>query len=146
MAKFNLFLYFVVVAKLVSMYVDSECLVNTDHFESYMYCVPCFILHFMVKKISLHYFSDGAEVRLLSDPLTPLVFLHFCMLGYFPCFCCHLLTFFKSNFFKKNLLGTFIRVSNSLDSGQPNILSVIDIRTNTLSVLIWVQIVCKDYN
>ena len=31
--------------------------------------------------------------------------------GYLSCFCCHLLTFFKINFFKKNLSGT-------LSSGQ----------------------------
>ena len=29
-----------------------------------------------------------------------------CMLGNFSCFCCHLLTFFKIYFFKKNLSGT----------------------------------------
>ena len=28
------------------------------------------------------------------------------MLGNFSCFCCHLLTFFKTNFIKKNLSGT----------------------------------------
>ena len=46
-----------------------------------------------------------------SFSLTP------CMLGNFSCFCCHLSTFFKINFFK-NSFRNIIRVSNALDSDQ----------------------------
>ena len=42
--------------------------------------------------------------------------LTLCMLGNFSCFCCHLLTFFKSQLFKKILSD--IRLSNSLDTDQ----------------------------
>ena len=38
-----------------------------------------------------------------------------CMLGNFSRFCCHLLTFFKINFFKNR---NTIRVSNGLDPDQ----------------------------
>ena len=50
-----------------------------------------------------------------------------CMVGNFSCYCCHLLTIFKINF-SKNPFRNTIRVSNSLDR---------------ISVLIWVQTVCK---
>ena len=39
-----------------------------------------------------------------------------CMLGNFLCFCCCLLTFFKSNVFKKNTYRNTIRMSKCLDS------------------------------
>ena len=38
-----------------------------------------------------------------------------CMLGNFSCFCCHLLTIIKINFFQKNSLRNTIRVSNGLE-------------------------------
>ena len=44
-------------------------------------------------------------------------------------------TFFKTNFFQKNLSGTL--------SGCQTVW--IQIRTNVMSVLIWVQIICKGY-
>ena len=40
------------------------------------------------------------------------------MLGNFSCFCCHQLTFLKTNFFPKNYLRNTISVSNSLDPDQ----------------------------
>ena len=55
-----------------------------------------------------------------------------CMLGNFSCFCCHLPTFFINIFFQKIISGALI-VSNGLDPDQ------------TMSVLIWVQTVCKGY-
>ena len=58
--------------------------------------------------------------------------LMLCILGNYSCFCCRLLTFFKIKFSKNSSRNT-IRVSNCL----------IQIRTNIVSVLIWVQIVCK---
>ena len=54
------------------------------------------------------------------------------MLGNFSCVGCCLLTFFKINFLKKNL--------GALSACQT---VWIQIRTNILSVLIWVQTVCK---
>ena len=56
------------------------------------------------------------------------------MLGNFSCFCCHLLTFFKVNFSKNSFWNT-ISVSNIL----------IQIWTDYLLVLIWVQTVCIGY-
>ena len=44
--------------------------------------------------------------------------LTLCMVCNFSYFCCHLLTFFKTNFFKKNSLRTSIRVPNSLNPDQ----------------------------
>ena len=59
-----------------------------------------------------------------------------CMLGNFPCFCCHLLTFFHNQqLIQKSLSGT-LSVCQTV---------WIQIRPNILSVLIWVQTVCKDY-
>ena len=58
------------------------------------------------------------------------------MLGKFTCFCCYLLTFFKIYFFKNLFL------TETLSEGQK---IWIQIRTNILSVLIWVQTVCKGY-
>ena len=44
------------------------------------------------------------------------------MLGNFSCFCCHLLTFFKINFFKKNFQEYYQSIKyqriKSLDPGQ----------------------------
>ena len=60
--------------------------------------------------------------------------LNLCMLGNFSCFCCRLLTFFKINL-KKFLSGTL--------SGCQTFW--IQIRTNIMSVQIWVQTVCKGY-
>ena len=48
--------------------------------------------------------------------------------GYFSCFCCHLVTFSKINFFKKLFQEHYQRVKPFGSS---------------LSVLIWVQTVCK---
>ena len=62
--------------------------------------------------------------------------IQLCMLGNFHSFkfCCRLLTFFKINF-KKNL------------SGKLSVCQMvwIQIRTDVVSVLIWVQTVCKGY-
>ena len=57
------------------------------------------------------------------------------MLGNFSFFCCRLLTFFKLTFFKKTILGTLSEWQTIW----------IQIRTDAMSVLIWVQTVCKDY-
>ena len=43
--------------------------------------------------------------------------LSICMLGNFACFCCRLLTFFKSKFFK-NSFKSAIRMSDSLDPDE----------------------------
>ena len=51
--------------------------------------------------------------------------------GYFSC----LLTFFKINFFKKNLSGTLSECQTVLTQ----------IRTDIISVLIWIQTVFKGY-
>ena len=59
----------------------------------------------------------------------------FCMLGNFSCFCCRLLTFFKIDFFEKFL--------QELPSECQTVW--IQIRTDILSVLIWVQTVCRGY-
>ena len=63
--------------------------------------------------------------------------LTLCMLGNFSCFCCGVLTFFKMSFFKKKkkLSGTLLECQKVW----------IQIRTDVLSVRIWVQTVCKDY-
>ena len=53
------------------------------------------------------------------------------MLGNFSCFYCHLLTFFQINFFKKIF--------------QEHYQNWVQIRTDIMSVLIWVQTVCKGY-
>ena len=54
-----------------------------------------------------------------------------CMLGNFSCFPCRLLTFFfKINFFKKMCTTQTVRIQ---------------IRTDVLLILIWVQTVCKGY-
>ena len=70
-----------------------------------------------------------------------------CMLGNFTCFCCHLLTFFINNFLlkfftelKNNFLKKFLRENNH---SVKQFLIQIQIRTNRMSVLIWVQTVCK---
>ena len=47
-----------------------------------------------------------------------------------------LLSFFKINFFQNNLSGTLLSESQKV---------WIQIRTDILSVLIWVQTVCKGY-
>ena len=63
----------------------------------------------------------GAKSQLsLSSQVSENISLYFtiCMLGNFSCFSCHLLTFFKINFFKKILSRTTIRVSNSLDPDE----------------------------
>ena len=53
----------------------------------------------------------------------------------FSCFCCHLLIFFQNKHFQKILSGT-------LSESQT---VWIQIRTDALLVLMWVQIVCKCY-
>ena len=65
-------------------------------------------------------------------------FLHvnFCMLCNFSCFCCFLLNFFNINFFKQK------KYSGTLSEFQT---VRIQIKTDVLSVLIWVQTVCKGY-
>ena len=80
--------------------------------------------------IKCHIMSAGVQNRdkMLYSVMSHLdihcfIILTLCMLGNFSCFCCDLLTFFKSSF--KNT----IRVSNCLDPDQ--------------SVLI--QTVCKGY-
>ena len=60
--------------------------------------------------------------------------LTLCMLGNFSCLCCRLLTF-QNYFFQKILSG-------ALSECQ---MVWIQIRTDILSVLIWVQTVCKSY-
>ena len=69
--------------------------------------------------------------QLFSYPIV----ITLCKLGNFTCFCCCLLTFFKINFFKKFFLEHYQIVKQFW----------IQIRTDILSVLIWVQAVCKDY-
>ena len=54
-----------------------------------------------------------------------------CMLGTFSCFCCCLLTFFKIKY----------SLRNKSDCQRV----WIQIRTDVLSILIWVQNFCKDY-
>ena len=61
--------------------------------------------------------------------------LTICILGNFPCFARHLLTFFKINFFFKFLSRTPSECQTVW----------IKIWCDTLSVLIRVQIVCKGY-
>ena len=46
------------------------------------------------------------------------LFFTLCMLDNFSCFCCHLLTFFKINFFSKDSFRNTISVSNGLDPDQ----------------------------
>ena len=55
--------------------------------------------------------------------------LTLCMLGNFSCFCCHLLTFLKINFFQKIRSGVLSECQ----------MVKIQIRADALSVLIWVQ-------
>ena len=47
----------------------------------------------------------------------------YCMLGNFSCFCCHLPTFFKINFYSKNSFRNTIRVSNGLAQIRTDVLS-----------------------
>ena len=65
-------------------------------------------------------------------------FLTLCMLSNFSCFKCCLLIIFKIDFFKKIHSGTLIESESQT--------VWIQIRTDVLSVLIWVQTVCKGYN
>ena len=58
------------------------------------------------------------------------------MLGNFSCFCYRLLTFFKINFFEKFHLGTLLYGLQMVWT---------KIRTDIMSVLIWVQSICKGY-
>ena len=58
--------------------------------------------------------------------------LTLCMLGYFPCFCYRLLTFFTFFFFQK-IIQEHVSEYNKV---------WIQIRTN---ILIWFQTVCKGY-
>ena len=67
--------------------------------------------------------------------LLTLQVLTLCMLGNFSCYCCRLLTFFKNELFQKNLSGTLFQCQTVW----------IQFRTDIMSVLIWVQTVCKDY-
>ena len=60
--------------------------------------------------------------------------LTLCMLGNFSCFCCCLLIFFKINLKKKNS-GTLLECQTVW----------IQIRTDRMLVLIWVQTVFKDH-
>ena len=64
-------------------------------------------------------------------------FLTLWMLGNISCFCCLLTFFFKINFFKK-----YFRNTITLSECQT---VWIQIKTNILSVMIWVQTVCKGY-
>ena len=57
------------------------------------------------------------------------------MVGDFACFCCHLLTFSKITFFQNILSGTLSQCQTVW----------IQIMTDILSVLIWVQTVNKGY-
>ena len=61
--------------------------------------------------------------------------LFLCMLGNFSCFCCSLLTFFQNQLFQNILSGTLSECQTVW----------IQIRTDILSVLIWVWTVCKCY-
>ena len=61
--------------------------------------------------------------------------LTLCMLGNFSFSCCPLLTFFQNKLFQKILSGTLSECQTVW----------IQINTNILSVLIWVQTVCKCY-
>ena len=58
-----------------------------------------------------------------------------CMLGNFSCFCCCLLNFFQNWHFPKIL-------SETLSECQ---MVWLQIRTEALSALIWIQTFCKDY-
>ena len=68
-----------------------------------LYCISCV---FTGVKYKLIFFDlaclmfPGESCENTFDPVTAL------QAGYFYSFCCHLLTFFKFNFFKKNLSGT----------------------------------------
>ena len=79
-----------------------------------------------IKNYSYHTVPGQASPYKCFNPLTPWKF--------FPLFC-RLLIFSKSTF-SKNYFRSTIRVSNSLDPDQ----------TNILSGLIWVQTVCKSYH
>ena len=57
-----------------------------------------------------------------------------CMLGNFSRFCCRLPTFFQNQLFRNILSGTYTECQTVW----------IQIRTDVVSVLIWVQIACKD--
>ena len=63
------------------------------------------------------------------------LWISICMLGNFSRFCYRLPTFFKIIFFKKFFQDNYQSVK----------LFWIQIRTDVLSVLIWVQAVCKGY-
>ena len=58
------------------------------------------------------------------------------MLGSLSCFFCRLLTFCSKSIFSKNSFRNTMRVSNSFYPHQDQY---------SLSVLIWVQTVCKNY-
>ena len=70
------------------------------------------------------------------NPFNYLHLLSLCMLGMFSCFRCRLLPFFKIIFFQKTLLEPLSECQTVW----------IQIRTDVLSVLIWVQTVCKGYH
>ena len=70
------------------------------------------------------------EINTRNTLLLPL-----CILGNFSCFCCRLLTFFQNYLFQKKFSGTPLECQTVW----------IQIRTDVVSVLIWIQTVCKDY-
>ena len=86
------------------------------------FCLHCisYVLTFM-----------GCMVYIVSFNLTLYI------LANLFCYCYCLLAFFKINIFSKNYFKKTIKVLNGLDTDQ--------IRTDTLTVLIWTQTVCKGY-
>ena len=78
---------------------------------------------------------NPSEIKFVWGLLKKINILTHCMLGNFSCFCCCLLTSFKIIFFEKILSGTLSECQTVWTQ----------IRTDILSVLIWVQTVCKGY-
>ena len=69
--------------------------------------------------------------HLLNTIMVNFIKLTLWMLGNFSCFFCHLLTFFKNNFFQKNLSGK-LSVSNHLDPDRDRRFVVPDLGPNYL--------------
>ena len=97
-----------------------------------------------MKVVSYSSYRTSAILKYFCPLVRVINHLTLYMLGNLSCFCCHLLTFqnelfqnqlFPNELFQIIISGTLI-VSNALDP---------DIRSDVLSVLIWVQTVCKGY-
>ena len=102
--------------------------ISSKHIEYYQQ--DHFLLFYLFFFPYYIYSNLICTIIMWSGPL----FSTLCILGNVSCFCCRLLAFFKISFFKKK--------SGTLSECQT---IWTQIRTDIMSVLIWVQTICKGY-